>query len=105
MVLVDCVTRLIPGVLGSSESILEESHSNSLLEYPQYTRPAVYDGIAVPEVLLSGNHKEIEKWRKIQSLKKTLQSRPDLFLKKCTATTLTEEEKKLLKELENIIEL
>jgi len=97
MVLIDCVTRLIPGVLGSSQSILEESHSAGLLEYPQYTRPAVYDGDAVPEVLLSGNHKEIERWRRQQSLKNTLLKRPDLL----NRDALSDEDLKLLKELED----
>jgi tRNA (guanine37-N1)-methyltransferase len=97
MVLTDCIVRLIPGVLGSSESIVEESHSAGLLEYPQYTRPAVYDGDAVPEVLLSGNHKEIEKWRRMQSLKNTLQKRPDLLDK----AVLTTEDLSMLKELKN----
>ena len=72
MVFVDSVTRLIPGVLGSSDSILEESHTNHLLEYPHYTRPSNYKGDKVPEVLLSGNHKEIDRWRRTQSLKNTL---------------------------------
>ena len=99
MVLIDCVTRLIPGVLGSSQSILEESHSAGLLEYPQYTRPAVYDGDAVPEVLLSGNHKEIERWRRQQSLKNTLLKRPDLL----DRDALSDEDKKLLKELEDTL--
>jgi tRNA (guanine37-N1)-methyltransferase len=98
MVLVDCVTRLIPGVLGSSESILEESHSAGLLEYPQYTRPAVYEGDSVPEVLLSGNHKEINKWRRQQSLKNTLLKRPDLL----SRGELSKEDLKLLRELEGI---
>jgi len=99
MVLIDCVTRLIPGVLGSSQSILEESHSAGLLEYPQYTRPAVYNGDAVPEVLLSGNHKEIERWRRQQSLKNTLLKRPDLLYR----NALSDEDLKLLKELEETI--
>jgi tRNA (guanine37-N1)-methyltransferase len=98
MVLVDCVTRLIPGVLGSSESILEESHSAGLLEYPQYTRPAVYEGDSVPEVLLSGNHKEINRWRRQQSLKNTLLKRPDLL----SRGELSKEDLKLLRELEGI---
>jgi tRNA (guanine37-N1)-methyltransferase len=98
MVLVDCVTRLIPGVLGSSESILEESHSAGLLEYPQYTRPAVYEGDSVPEVLLSGNHKEINRWRRQQSLKNTLLKRPDLL----SRGELSKEDLKLLRELEDI---
>lgn len=95
MVLIDCITRLIPGVLGSSESILEESHSNRLLEYPHYTRPAIYDGDEVPQVLLSGNHKEIDKWRRQQSLKNTMQKRPDLL----NRDALSKEDWKLLKEL------
>jgi len=95
MVLIDCVTRLIPGVLGSYESIVEESHYDGLLEYPQYTRPAVYNGDAVPQVLLSGDHNMINKWRRQQSLKNTLKKRPDLLEK----AALTEEDYKLLKEL------
>ena len=97
MVLIDCVTRLIPGVLGSSESILEESHSEGLLEYPQYTRPAVYDGDEVPQVLLSGNHKKIDEWRRKQSLKNTLKKRPDMLER----IKLTEDDLKMLKELKD----
>ena len=97
MVLIDCVTRLIPGVLGSSESIAEESHSDGLLEYPQYTRPAVYDGHEVPQVLLSGNHKKIEEWRRKQSLKNTLKKRPDLLQR----VKLTEDDLRMLKELKD----
>lgn len=81
MALIDCVARLIPGVLGDSESALDESFSSGLLEYPQYTRPPVYKGMGVPDILLSGNHKEIEKWRKRQSLDKTIKHRPDLLKK------------------------
>lgn len=80
MVLVDCVSRFIPGVLGCSESAEDESFSNDgLLEYPQYTRPADFRGRLVPEVLLNGNHAEINKWRRQQSLKKTLENRPELL--------------------------
>lgn len=82
MVLVDCVARLIPGVLGKEESLRDESFEADLLEYPQYTRPANFRGISVPNVLLSGNPKDIEKWRKEQSLKKTKENRPDLLDKK-----------------------
>jgi tRNA (guanine37-N1)-methyltransferase len=78
MVLVDAVTRLLPGVLGSDESLLEESHSSGLLEYPQYTRPAEFRGWTVPDVLLSGNHAEIARWRRRQALERTLERRPDL---------------------------
>jgi len=79
MVMVDCISRLIPGVLGSDESASDESFSDGLLEYPQYTRPEVWQGKAVPDVLLSGNHKEIEKWRMGMSLERTKEKRPDLY--------------------------
>jgi len=79
MVLIDCVSRLIPGVLSNEGSFSEESHFNGLLEYPQYTRPADYDGNKVPDILLSGHHANIEKWRTEQSLDRTKQKRPDLY--------------------------
>ena len=78
MILIDAVSRYVDGVL-SKESIEEESFSNGLLEYPQYTRPEVFEGLKVPEVLLSGNHQNIEKWRKEKSLEITKQKRPDLL--------------------------
>ncbi len=78
MILVDAVSRYVDGVL-NKESIEEESFSNGLLEYPQYTRPEVFEGISVPEVLLSGNHQNIEKWRKEKSLEITKRKRPDLI--------------------------
>lgn len=81
MVLVDCVSRYVEGVLGSIESVDEESFSTNLLEYPQYTRPQVFNGVSVPEVLLSGHHANIEKWRKEQSEKITKERRPDLLEK------------------------
>ncbi len=81
MVLVDCVVRLLPGVLGKAESLVDESFENNLLEYPQYTRPANFRGNQVPNVLLSGNHKEVQKWRKEQSLARTKKIRPDLLMK------------------------
>lgn len=81
LVLIDAVSRLIPDVLGNPESILGESFSLNLLEYPQYTRPAEYKGWMVPEVLLSGNHAQIEHWHKYESLKRTYQRRPDLLKK------------------------
>lgn len=81
MVITDSVVRLLPGVLGSELSAGEESHTAGLLEYPQYTRPEVYRGWAVPEVLLSGNHKEINRWRHEQSLLRTLKRRPELLEK------------------------
>ncbi len=79
LVTINSVARYIDGVLGSEESTSEESFSNGLLEYPQYTRPEVYRGYSVPEVLLGGNHKDIEKWRLEKSLEVTMKSRPDLF--------------------------
>lgn len=79
MVLVDTVTRLVPGVLGSDESAGSDSFSDGLLEYPQYTRPPEFCGQAVPEVLLSGNHARIAQWRREQSLRRTLERRPDLL--------------------------
>lgn len=81
MVLMDAISRNIPGVLSNEESALAESFSDSLLEYPQYTRPFLWRGKEVPEVLLSGHHKNIEKWRREQSLIRTLQSRPELLEK------------------------
>lgn len=82
MALVDSVARLIPGVLGREDSIVSESFEKGLLEYPQYTRPADFDGMKVPDVLLSGDHKKIEEWRKAEALKRTRQRRPDLLKKK-----------------------
>jgi len=79
MVVVDAVVRLLPGALGHAEGAVDESFSRGLLEHPQYTRPAVYRGMAVPEVLLSGNHAEIEKWRRAQSRLRTAGNRPDLL--------------------------
>ena len=79
MVIVDAVTRLLPGALGDDESAHEESFSHGLLEYPQYTRPAEFRGMKVPEVLLSGNHAEIAKWRAEQSRQRTKERRPDLL--------------------------
>jgi tRNA (guanine37-N1)-methyltransferase len=79
MVVVDAVSRLLPGVLGAGESALDESHSAGLLEYPQYTRPAEFRGWQVPEVLLSGHHGEIERWRRAQALDQTRRRRPDLL--------------------------
>jgi tRNA (guanine37-N1)-methyltransferase len=81
MVLIDCVSRLIPGVLPSEEAYSEESHYNGLLEYPHYTRPAEFLGRKVPDILLSGHHANIVKWRRKQSLLRTREKRPDLFEK------------------------
>ena len=79
MVLVDCVSRLIPGVLGSEESAADESFSEDLLEYPQYTRPASFRGMDVPEILLNGHHAKIQAWRQEQARLKTALNRPDLL--------------------------
>jgi tRNA (guanine37-N1)-methyltransferase len=79
MMIIDAVTRLLPGVLGDDESSADESFSGGRLEYPHYTRPAEFRGMKVPEVLLSGNHAEIEKWRREQALERTTARRPDLL--------------------------
>ena len=95
LVIIDTVSRLIPGVLGGERSNIEESFNNGLLEYPQYTRPRIFQGIEVPEILLSGNHEEIRKWRRKQALKRTLERRPDLLKK----AKLTDEDIKILKSI------
>jgi tRNA (guanine37-N1)-methyltransferase len=82
MVMIDCITRLLPGVLGHSDSAVDESFSHGLLEYPQYTRPAEFRDMKVPEVLLSGNHAEIARWRQQQALERTRLRRPDLLKQK-----------------------
>src|SRR5207249_1939376 len=82
MVIIDCVTRLLPGVLGDDESSHEESFSRGLLEYPQYTRPPEVRGMKVPEGLLSGNHVEIAKWRAEQAQERTKKRRPDMLSQK-----------------------
>ena len=97
MVLTDCVARFIPGVLGSAESPEEESFSDGLLEYPQYTRPRNLDGRTVPEVLLNGDHAKIRAWRRRESLRATLRFRPDLL----ETADLSPEDLKMLKELES----
>ncbi len=81
IVVVDAIIRLIPGVLGSSDSLAYDSHTNGLLEYPQYTRPAIFREWQVPEILLSGNHANIAKWRRQQSILRTLKRRPELLEK------------------------
>ena len=84
MILIDAVTRLLPGVLGDDDSSRDESFSHGLLEYPQYTRPADFRGLQVPEVLLSGNHAEIAKWRQEQAKLRTAEKRPDLLKREPT---------------------
>ena len=95
MVLIDCVSRLVPGVLGSTESAGDESFSNDgLLEYPQYTRPRVFEDMEVPEVLLNGDHKKISQWRREQALLATARMRPDLL----AAASMTSAERRWLSE-------
>jgi tRNA (guanine37-N1)-methyltransferase len=95
MVVTDGVVRLLPGVLGSAASPLDDSHVAGLLEYPQYTRPASYRGRSVPEVLLSGNHAQIAHWRREQAIRRTLKRRPELLDK----AELSSEERRLVQKL------
>ena len=95
MVLVDAVTRLLPGVLGNQESAPKDSFYHNLLDYPHYTRPQEYEGLEVPKVLLSGDHAKIEQWRKKKSLEQTLNKRPDLLEK----ADLSQAEEELLAEI------
>ncbi|MFC7392530.1 tRNA (guanosine(37)-N1)-methyltransferase TrmD [Scopulibacillus cellulosilyticus] len=97
MVVIDSVVRLLPGVLGNEVSADTDSFSNGLLEHPQYTRPADFRGMKVPDVLLSGNHKLIEEWRHKESLRRTLLRRPDLL----ESRVLSDKEKEWLKEIKN----
>lgn len=94
LVVIDTVIRLLPGVLGSEDSVQEDSHANGLLEYPQYTRPAVFRDWPVPEILLSGNHAQIARWRREQVLRRTVERRPDLI----DTTKLGQEEKQLVEQ-------
>jgi tRNA (guanine37-N1)-methyltransferase len=96
MVIVDAVTRLIPGVLGDPSATFEDSHAEGLLEYPHYTRPPLFRGHAVPDVLLSGHHAEITRWRRQQALRRTWERRPDLL----QSARLTEEDRAYLRQLE-----
>jgi len=93
--IIDAVARLLPGVIGKPQSLEEESFSEGLLEYPQYTRPAEYAGYKVPEILLSGHHKNIAQWRRQQAILHTLLLRPDLL----SSASLTEEDKEFLKRI------
>jgi tRNA (guanine37-N1)-methyltransferase len=95
MVVIDAVCRLLPGVLGETESAYIDSFYDGLLEYPQYTRPRDFRGMTVPEILLTGNHEEIRKWRRREALKRTWQKRPDLLQKK----TLSAEDMRFLSEI------
>lgn len=95
LVMIDATVRLIPSVVGNAESIIEESHQNSLLEHPQYTRPREYQGQSVPEVLMSGHHENIAKWQKRESIRRTYLNRPDML----DLAKLSEEEQDWLKEI------
>jgi tRNA (guanine37-N1)-methyltransferase len=95
LVVIDAVSRFVPGVVGEPSSVLEDTFSCSLLKYPQYTKPRSFRDLDVPEILLSGDHEKIRKWRRVEALKKTAQKRPDLL----EAATLTEEDKRLLPEV------
>ncbi len=97
MVMIDCISRLIPGVLNNDTSAEFESFHDNLLEYPQYTRPEEYRGLLVPDILLSGHHKNIDTWRREQSIKRTLERRPDLL----ADASLSKKEAEYLKKLEN----
>ena len=96
MVLTDCVARLIPGVLGCESSAVTESFSSGLLEYPQYTRPREFEGLAVPEPLLNGNHREIQGWQLSESLYLTLRRRPEMAEAWLAGRKLTRSQKKLV---------
>jgi len=100
MVLIDSIVRLLPGTLSSEESFMDESHYDGLLEYPQYTRPRIFNGFEVPEILLSGNHEKINKWREYQALKTTLLKRPDLLEKR----QLSDSEIKIIERIKKEIE-
>jgi tRNA (guanine37-N1)-methyltransferase len=95
MIIVEAVSRLIPGILGGATSHCEESFEDSLLEYPQYTRPQVFQGDPVPPILLSGDHEKIRLWRREQSIKRTFEKRPDLLER----ANLGERDKSILEEL------
>ena len=96
VVLVDALARFLPGVVGDRESVEKDSFFNGLLDYPHYTRPHVFKGRAVPEVLLSGNHKNVQRWRRKESLRNTMRKRPDLLER----AVLTDEDRELIREIE-----
>jgi tRNA (guanine37-N1)-methyltransferase len=95
LVILDAVARFVPGVVGDERSVVDDSFSRGLLDFPQFTRPAEIDALRVPDVLLSGNHAEIRRWRKREALTRTLERRPDLL----ADATLDEEEQEILREL------
>ena len=96
LILIDAISRLIPGVLGDPDGAMDDSHAAGLLEYPHYTRPPEYRGWGVPEILLSGDHAKIEKWRREQSLRRTLKRRLDLL----ESAPLSETDRKVLKKIQ-----
>jgi tRNA (guanine37-N1)-methyltransferase len=96
LILIDAISRLIPGVLGDPDGAMDDSHAAGLLEYPHYTRPPEYRGWGVPEILLSGDHAKIEKWRREQSLRRTLKRRRDLL----ESAPLSETDRKVLKKIQ-----
>lgn len=95
MIIVDAVSRLVPDVLGARWAADEDSHATGLLEYPQYTRPAEFRGLIIPEILTSGNHQAVEKWRRMESLRRTFERRPDLL----PTADLTPEEQAFIEQL------
>jgi len=95
MAIVEAVTRLVPGVLGDMRAVVEDSHASGLLEYPHYTRPAEYRGLSVPEILLSGDHAKVVRWRREQALRRTLARRPELL----QSVELTEADRRFLASL------
>jgi tRNA (guanine37-N1)-methyltransferase len=97
MVMVDALVRLIPGAVGDTKSLEDDSHSSGLIQFPQYTRPSEYRGWEVPPVLLSGNHQQVQWWRRQQSIRRTMRQRPDLL----DRAPLSQEERLFLKEFED----
>jgi tRNA (guanine37-N1)-methyltransferase len=96
LILIDAISRLLPGVLGDPGGAMDDSHASGLLEYPHYTRPPEYNGWGVPEILLSGDHAKIEKWRREQSLRRTLERRPDLL----DNAPLSDTDRKVIKKIQ-----
>jgi tRNA (guanine37-N1)-methyltransferase len=95
LIVIDAVSRLVPGVVGTRQSVEEESFARGLLDYPHYTRPAEFGGLKVPEVLLSGNHADVHRWRRRAALERTLERRPDLL----DTAYLDVEDRKVLEEI------
>ncbi len=100
LVMIDAISRHLPGVLGSADSVTSDSFTDGLLEYPQYTRPPVFNGVAVPDILLSGDHGRINAWRREQQLLRTLQRRPDLLEK----ADLSVDDRRILERLRDVTE-